>query len=125
MQYAERVGHFLAANQIIDAERKGAMLLSAVSPKSYQQISSLVIPAKPGGKTIDELIEVMLKHHRPKPSPIVQQYKFHTRWRCGQELNTTYILGLRAIPQMCQFGNTLRDMLCDHLVCGINDDNIQ
>ena len=37
----------------------------------------------------------------------------------------TYLSELRALVQWCKFGNTLDDMLRDHLVCGMNEETIQ
>ena len=36
-----------------------------------------------------------------------------------------YLSELRALAQWCKFGDTLDDMLRDHLVCGVNKETIQ
>ena len=56
-QYAERLGHFLAANGIDAAEKKRSVFLSVVGPKTYNLLGSLLAPAKPGEKSYDELID--------------------------------------------------------------------
>ena len=65
------------------------------------------------------------QHHSPPPSEIVQWYRFHTRFRRQGETVATYLSELRALAQWCKFGNTLRDMLRDRLVCGMNEETIQ
>ena len=32
-----------------------------------------------------------------------------------------YIAALRVIGEYCVFGDSLTDMICDRLVCGVND----
>ena len=85
----------------------------------------LLAPAKPGEKTFDELKAAVLNHLRPKPSEIVQRFKFHTRGRQDNESVSTYVTQLRHLSQDCNFGASLSSMLRDRLVCGVNNDRIQ
>lgn len=124
-QYAERLGHFLAANGITDGDRKRAVLLSVIGPKAYKLLRSLVAPDKPGDKPYADLVKVMTEHHNPQPSEIVQRYKFHTRMQAPGESVATFVAELRALGQTCGFGDTLEDMLRDRLVCGVKDERIQ
>ena len=80
-EYAERLGHFLTANGITDGDKKRAVFLSVICPKAYKLLGNLIAPAKPGEKWYEELVEVMMQHHNPPPSEIVQKYKFHTMKR--------------------------------------------
>ena len=41
-QYAERIQHYFAANGVTDAERKRAIFLSVIGPRTYKLLSSLV-----------------------------------------------------------------------------------
>ena len=124
-QYAERLGHFMSANGIIEAERKRDVFLSVIGPKEYRLLASLIAPTKPGEKVYAELVKVLTDHHNPAPSEIVQRYKFHTRGREPGETVATYVSELRSLAQACNFGNSLEDMIRDRLVCGVNDDAIQ
>ena len=36
-----------------------------------------------------------------------------------------YVAELHSLAEFCNFDWTLEAMLCDHIVCGINDDTIQ
>ena len=73
----------------------------------------------------NELVEAQLKHFNPIPSVIVERFKFHSRVRKAGESIVTYVAKLRSLSEYCEFGTTLEDMLWDHLVCGVNDHNIQ
>ena len=70
-----------------------------------------VVPAKPGDKTFDELKNIVHDHIRPKPSEIVQRFKFITRLRQDHEPVSTYVSQLRHLSQDCNFRETLNLML--------------
>ena len=67
----------------------------------------------------------MKEHFNPKPSEIVQRYKFDSRFRQPDETVNAYVAELRQLAQDCNFETTLKQMLRDRLVCGINDDRVQ
>ena len=56
---------------------------------------------------------------------MVQCYLFNSRVCKQGESVATYIAELKQLSIHCEFGGTLGDMLCDRLVCGINDSRIQ
>ena len=69
----------------------------------------------------------MEAHYNPKKSEAVQRYKFNSRVRHSRETVSTYIAELKKLAIHCGFNdeNTLKRMLCDRLVCGINDSSMQ
>ena len=67
----------------------------------------------------------MKAHFNPKPSEIVQRWKFNSKNRKPEESVVEYVAELRKLAQDCNFGDTLTVMLRDRLVCGINEDSIQ
>ena len=116
---------FFVANDIVDAEKKRSVFLSVVGPATYKLLGDLLAPAKPGDKSYDEMVEVVVNHCNPTPSEIVERFKFHTRFRRPGESVATYVSELRSLARFCKFGSSLEDMLRDRIVCGINDDTIQ
>ena len=124
-QYAERLGHFMSVNGITEAERKRDVFLSVMEPKEYRLLGSLIVPTKPGEKSYAQLVRVLANHHNAAPSEIVHCYRFHTQGRGPGETVATYVTKLHSLAQACNFGNSLDDMIRDHLVCGVNDDTIQ
>lgn len=66
-EYCEVLHHFFEANEITDASRQKAVLLSSVGNQT----------ARPGDKTFDELVRLLKDHFNPKPSEIVQRFKFN------------------------------------------------
>ena len=70
VSYTEWLQQYFIANSIPEdaGEKRRALLLSACGPSTYQLIRSLVSPAQSKEKTFEELVEVVKKHHNPKPS---------------------------------------------------------
>ena len=53
-QYVDRLEQFFAANGFEVEGKKRSILLSVVGARTYQFLTSLVAPEKPGSKTYDE-----------------------------------------------------------------------
>ena len=125
VEYTERLEQFFLANEIDDATQKKAILLSSCGSKTYSLFRNLLAPVAPSAKTYAELVTVMKEHKIPKPSIILERFKFFKRDRENSESIATYISELRKLTRECDFGTTLEDMLRDRLVCGIRNDKIQ
>ncbi|XP_061594943.1 uncharacterized protein K02A2.6-like [Cololabis saira] len=124
-EYIEVMEHFFVANEITEAERKRAILLSSVGSRTYSLMRNLLSPEKPGDMLYDDLTDLLQSHYNPKPSEIVQRFKFNSRTRAVNETVTEYVAVLRELAQHCNYGDKLKEMLRDRLVCGIADDRIQ
>ena len=129
LSYTERLQQYFTANDIKDDEgsaaKKRAILLSVCGAETFRLIKSLLAPVKPETKSFQEIVELVEKHHNPEPSATVQRYKFHCRCRQPGETVSQYVAGLRRIAEHCKFGDYLESVLCDRLVCGIQDSHIQ
>ena len=119
------VNTFFLANDIDDAEKKRAVLLSVIGPVMYKLLRSLMAPAKPGEKTYSELVAALSAHYSLPPSEIIQRFKFHSHFRNAGESVATYVAELRSLAEFCNFGQTLETMLHNRIVCEINDATIQ
>ena len=124
-QYVERLTFYFEANDVTSDEKKRAILLTVCGSSTYRLICDLFAPIKPGTKSFKEITDKVKEHIQPKPSEIVQRFKFHTCSRQEGESVASYVAQLRNTAQHCNFGDTLDLMLRDRLVCGINDDRIQ
>ena len=120
--YVERLEFFFTANDITDAEKKKAILLSSSGSKTYKLFRGLTAPAKPGDMTFAELVKLM--KNQPKPNPIAERFHFNTRDRQPEESVANYVMELRRLTEHCEYGTSLNDMLRDCLVCGIKHDRI-
>lgn len=123
--YVERLELYFVANDVKEAEKKRAVLLTVCGPATYRLIRNLVAPQKPAEVAYAELVALVQAHHTPKPSVTVQRFKFHSRTRQPGESVATFIAELRQLTEHCDFGGTLDDMLRDRLVCGIANNSIQ
>ena len=99
--------------------------LLVVGPSPFKLLRNLVSPAKLSDKTFVQLVTTLTNHYSPKPSEIVQRFRFHSRQRESGETVAAYVAELRAIAEFCNFKDTLEDMLRDRLVCGVNDATMQ
>ena len=68
---------------------------------------------------------MLTAHFDPKPSPIVQRFKFYNHIRAKGESIAMYVAALHVLAEHCEFGDTLPIMLRDCLVCGVNHAGIQ
>ena len=79
--YVERLQFYFIANDIDAAEKQRVVLLTVCGPETYTLACNLVVPEKPSAKTFDEFVKLLTDHYSPKPSIIIQRYKFHSRSR--------------------------------------------
>ena len=57
--YSERLGHYFLANDIVDADKKKAILLTVCGPSTYQLLNSLLQPETPNDKSYVQLVELL------------------------------------------------------------------
>ncbi|KAL3976450.1 hypothetical protein ACER0C_022336 [Sarotherodon galilaeus] len=107
-EYCEILNYFFVANDIKEEKKKRVVLLSCVGAQTYALMRNLLSPVKPGDHSYAEMVGLLNNHFHPKPSEIVQRWKFNTRNRRPEE--SVELLTM---------------MLRDRLVCGISDDRIQ
>ena len=125
LSYTERLEQYFTANDIVGGDKQRAILLSSVGASTYQLIRNLISPEKPMEKSFDEIVKVIAVHHQPPPSMIVQRFTFNSRCRRSGESISSYIAELRKLSEQCEYGDSLKDMLRDRLVCGIDDQRMQ
>ena len=124
--YAERLDFYLKGNAIEDDEQKHSLLCSSFDPAMFDLVKSLVQPTPLAEKTYKQLVETLKSHLNPKLSVIVSRYRFNSRNRQTMETVATYVAESRScLAEHCNFGRNLEEMICDRLVCGINDHSIQ
>ena len=80
-QYVERLDQYFLANEITDEDKQRAILLSVCGSKTYSLLRDILQPKKPAQTEIKNIIEELKKHYNPRPSEIVERFKFHSRLR--------------------------------------------
>lgn len=125
VQYVERLEMYFEANDIDDDTKKRSILLTVCGPKTYRLIRGLTAPEKPKEKSYETLTELLEKHYNPRPSEIVQRFKFNMRTQKPGESLADFVADSRRLSEHCNFQTALEDMLRDRLVCGVRDKRIQ
>lgn len=68
-EYTEILEQFFAANQIAEADRQKAILISVVRAQTYSLMRNLLSPDKPKDKSFQELV-LLIKKTTSIPSPV-------------------------------------------------------
>ena len=118
--YMEHLNYYLIANEVTDNANICAILMSGCGPMTYTTIRTLVDSETHTTIKHNDLIEIVTSHFDPKPSFIVQGFKFYNSSREKGESIATYVAALRGLAEHCEYGYSLNIMLRDRLVCGIN-----
>ena len=109
----------------MNAARQRAILLSGCGASTYQLIRNLVSPAKPSDKSFSELTKISQDHQHPLPSATAQCFSFHSCSQCQRESISAFVTELQKLSEHCNFGESLPKILCNWLVCGINNQGLQ
>ena len=116
---------YFTANEVKSAEKQRAILLACCGTPTYGLIRSLVAPEKPTAVPYKDIVDKVRLHYNPKPSQIVQRYKFNSRSQKPGESIAGYVAELRRLSEHCGYGERLDEMLRDRLVCGITNSRCQ
>ena len=117
--------YYFLADEITDASKQHSILISSMGQKAYKILRNIFAPSKPTDVSFKNLVAAMTSHFSPPPSEIVQRFYFNSRVRKQGETIAAYIAELRALSEYCNYGDTLESMLCNRLVCGVNNRQIQ
>lgn len=79
---------------------------------------------RPAETTFKKIVETPEKHYLPRPSKIVERFKFRSYNRQEGEGVAAYEAAWRKLLEHCNYGEALPEMLRDRLVCGINNGKI-
>ena len=93
--YTERLQEYFVANEVEEAAKQKAVLLRVVGAETYQLMRSLTAPQKPTEKSFEQLVTIVKEHHNPRPSVILQRFKFGSRKQKPRESIATFVSELR------------------------------
>ena len=124
-EYTERLTFYFTANGITTDAKKRAVLLSCFGPATFRLLRSLVLPVSLDEISFENLVKKMKEHREPQPSVIIHRFQFNTRKQQAGETVAEYVAALRKAAEFCDYGDSLSEMLHDHLVFGITDTSVQ
>ena len=119
ISYIERLECYFAANDVTQAGKRRAILLTCCGAATYGLIRSLAAPNKPTDVSYQELVDLVHNHLNATPSLIVQRFKFNSRTQQPGESIASYVAEIRRLSEHCGYGQSLDEMLRDCLVCGM------
>ena len=93
-------------------ERQAPAFLTMVGSSTYALVKSLLTPKKPQECDLKTLIKTLTDHFSPKPTEIVQRFKFHECYQ-GDESISVYLSKLKKLSENCNFDATLNERLRD------------
>ena len=88
--YVERLQHYCRANDIVD-DKKLVVLFGVYGSSTYKLIMNLVTPRSPSDLSFDSVVDLVKEHYSPKPSVIVQHFKFNSRLQEPGETVATFV----------------------------------
>ena len=92
---------------------------------TYALLCSLVAPASPKSKTLEELTALLKDNFELKPNTIAERFRFHRRSQHQGESVVEYVAELRSLASRCAFGAYLKEALRDHIVGGLQSEPTQ
>ena len=103
-KYAERWDMAFMVDGVGDADtdKKRAVLLTVCGTSTFALLKALSAPNTPSKVSFAELYKSLSEHCQPKPSVIIERFKFHTRTRRHDESVTEYVALLRTVTSQCK-----------------------
>ena len=116
---------YVVANEVTSDAKKKVILLSTCGRSTYSTIHSFAALNKPTELEYSALLELTKKHYNPKPSVIMQRYKFNSRNQRADESISTYVIELHKLTEFCDFDESINDMLRDKFVSRLHNTRTQ
>ncbi|XP_037565992.1 uncharacterized protein LOC119445783 [Dermacentor silvarum] len=131
-----RLQFFFEANDITDASKKRAHLLTLCGEQTYDMVCTIVQPKQPNQVSYDDIVEMLKAHFDPQPSEVFCRARFQRRDQRHDETVSDYVTALKRLAAECNFGTSadnaanptilpLEVMLRDRFVCGLRNEQVQ
>ena len=99
--YVEILQQYFVANEIADDDKKRAIFLSTVGQTTYKLLRDLSMPTPPATRPMEELLKLLEQHFSPRPSEILQRFRFNSCVRGDNQSIADYTAQLRALAEHC------------------------
>ena len=113
--YEERLMQFLAANKI-EQDRRRAVFLSVVGPKSFALLKDLISPQSFSDVSLANLLKVLKDFYMPKKNVLAERFTFRSHRQQTGETFADYIASLKGLAATCDFGGSLEEQLPDQFM---------
>lgn len=123
-EFVERIELYFEANEIIDEEKKRAILLTKIDADTYRVVRKVCAPKKPKETDLEEIKTKMENYLKPKVSETVLRQRFRERKQKKDESVIKYITSLKNLARDCKFKEE-NDALLDQFITVIRNKNIK
>ena len=123
-EYFDHMELFFEVHKIA-SEKKVVHLISDIGPKTYTVLKSLTAPTLPAECELRKIKEVLVLHYKPTSLIIAKRFAFHKRDQLLEEKVNNFMIELRKLARLCNFGNFLEQALRDRFVCGLAKASLQ
>ncbi|KAL1472150.1 hypothetical protein MTO96_039506 [Rhipicephalus appendiculatus] len=117
--FVERLELYTTVNEIAEA-KKLHLFLGAIGKEAYVTLRSLLLPKTPSTSSYQEVVSALKKHYYPRRSVVSERYHFNQRKQAPQETVAEYVVQLKKLASLCDFGAFLEQALRDRLIAGLH-----
>lgn len=121
--FIERLEYHFIAKKIETPEMKRAVLMTSIDEATYKLIKALCAPKKPSEHSFDEITKLVENQLKPKPSELMERYKFNRARQEPTESIAEFAAKLRQLAINCNFETNWKTAMRDQFACGIRDDS--
>ena len=104
-----------------DARKQRAILLSCWGESTYSLLKNVLAPNRPADVPFDNIVTQMRMYFHLTPSEMIQRYLFNSRILRPGNLVLMYVTELKKLAEFCNFRETLKPMLHNHIICRIDN----
>nr|XP_037288714.1 uncharacterized protein LOC119181564 [Rhipicephalus microplus] len=119
--FVERFELYPTVNEIAEA-KKLHPFLSAIGEEAYETLRSLLLPKTPSTSSYPEVMSALKKHYSPRRSVVSERYHFNQRKQASQETVAEFVVQLKKLASLCDFGAFLEQALRDRPIAGLHSE---
>ena len=127
--FRERFKFYCLANNIKGEgdrqRRKKALFITLLGQATFTKLKDLANPQEIKDIPLNEIMDQLIGHYRPKTIEITERFKFFKRTQRDNERIAYFDAELRRLAKTCNFGNYLDTAIHDQFVCGLKDKKCQ
>ena len=104
---------------------KKALFVTLLGQATFTKSKNLANPREIKDIPLNEIVDLLIGHYRPKTIEIAERFKFFKRTQGDSERIADFIAELRRLAKTHNFGNYLDTPICDQFVSGLWDKKCQ
>lgn len=118
--YQERLENYFSAYEIVDADRKKALLQNSIGEAPYKLLRDLCTPALPSTKTYDELCAILKGFYTPTIVHYKERKAFYAMNKSDRESVVQWMARVKSMVSNCDYGENLTLVVLEKFVTGLS-----